>query len=60
VLRFIEDNWGLPQLTKRDAEAGNLEQDFDFTQQPRPPDPRPQRTDCVGNPFTRPPNDAYT
>ena len=59
VLRFIEDNWGLPQLTKRDRRAGNLHEDFDFTQRPRPADPRPQRTDCVGNAFAKPPPDAY-
>ncbi|HXJ64222.1 MAG TPA: alkaline phosphatase family protein [Actinomycetota bacterium] len=60
VLRFIEDNWSLPQLTKRDTDAGNLDEAFDFTQSPRPPDPRPQRTDCVGNAFAHPPKDAYT
>ena len=40
--------------------GGNLLEDFDFSQPPRPPDPRPQRTDCIGNAFTRPPSDAYT
>ncbi|MFL5799673.1 MAG: phospholipase C [Actinomycetota bacterium] len=59
VLRFIEDNWGLPQLTRRDREAGNLHEAFDFTQPPRPPDPLPERTDCAGNAFTKPPPDAY-
>jgi phospholipase C len=59
VLRFIEDNWGLPQLTRRDRRAGNLDEDFDFTKPPRPPDLRPQRKDCVGNAFTKPPPDAY-
>jgi phospholipase C len=59
VLRFMEDNWGLPQLTKRDREAGNLSQDFDFDRPPRPADPRPLRTDCKGNPFKVPPPDAY-
>jgi phospholipase C len=59
VLRFIEDNWNLPHLTKRDTEAGGLEEDFDFSQPPRPPDPRPLRTDCKGDPFTVPPPGAY-
>jgi phospholipase C len=59
VLRFIEKNWGLPHLTKRDAEASDLFQDFDFNRAPRPPDPRPLRTDCKGNPFKVPPPNAY-
>jgi phospholipase C len=59
VLRFIEDNWGLPQLTKRDREAGNLHEAFDFHGKPRPPDPRPERIDCAGNAFTKPPPGAY-
>jgi phospholipase C len=59
VLRFIEDNWDLPQLTKRDRQAGNLHEAFDFGQAPRAPDPLPERTDCVGNAFTKPPPDAY-
>jgi phospholipase C len=48
VLRFIEDNWGLTQLTHRDRDARNMSYDFDFSQEPRPPDPRPLRTDCRG------------
>jgi phospholipase C len=60
VLRFIEDNWGLPQLTKRDRQSGNLHEAFDFQQEPRPPDPQPERTDCKGNAFSKPPKDAYT
>ena len=48
VLRFIEDNWGLSQLTHRDRRARNLSYDFDFTREPRAPDPLPQRTDCHG------------
>jgi phospholipase C len=48
VLRFIEDNWGLNQLTHRDRDAKNMSYDFDFNQQPRPPDPQPLRTDCRG------------
>jgi phospholipase C len=60
VLRFIEDNWGLSQLTNRDREADDLDEAFDFARSPRPPDPRPERTDCVGNAFSKPPKDAYT
>jgi len=48
VLRFIEDNWGLSQLTHRDRRAGNLSYDFDFKQELRPPDPLPLREDCEG------------
>jgi phospholipase C len=39
TLRFIEDNWGLRQLTERDRQASNLIQTFDFDQSPRSPDP---------------------
>jgi phospholipase C len=51
VLRFMEDNWGLSQLTRRDAEATPLLSAFDFDQAPRPPDPLPVRTDCIGTAF---------
>jgi phospholipase C len=51
VLRFIEDNWGLSQLTHRDRDAHNLSEAFDFTQEPRMPDPQPVRTDCPGPQF---------
>jgi len=51
VLRFMEDNWGLSQLTHRDEDATPLLSAFDFTQEPRPPDPLPLRTDCVGAQF---------
>jgi phospholipase C len=51
VLRFIEDNWGLTQLTHRDREATPLLSAFDFEQTPRPPDPLPMRSDCVGPRF---------
>ena len=54
VLRFIEDNWGLSQLTHRDRGAGNLSEAFDFSQAPRKPDVQPMRTDCPGPQF---PND---
>ncbi len=48
VLRFVEDNWRLSKLTHRDRLATDLSYDFDFSQQPLPPDPRPLRTDCKG------------
>ena len=48
VLRFVEDNWGLTQLTHRDHDATPLLSAFDFEQGPRPPDPLPLRTDCLG------------
>jgi len=55
VLRFIEDNWNLRQLTHRDREATPLLSAFDFSQAPRPPDPLPLRTDCEG-PIWKPAN----
>ncbi|GBC86842.1 Phospholipase C 3 [bacterium HR12] len=51
VLRFIEDNFGLTQLTHRDREATPLLSAFDFTQEPRAPEPLPLRTDCTGPKF---------
>jgi phospholipase C len=54
VLRFIEDNWALSQLTHRDREATPLISAFDFEQEPRPPDPLPLRTDCGGLKFPGP------
>jgi phospholipase C len=51
ILRFIEDNWGLTQLTHRDRDATNLSYDFDFSLPPRAPDPQPLRTDCTGTKF---------
>ena len=56
VLRFIEDNWGLTQLTHRDRDARNLSSNFDCTQRPRRPSPElPLRT-CEGELFPEPPN----
>jgi phospholipase C len=46
VLRFIEDNWGLSQLTERDENAGDLSYDFSFTQKPAKPDPLPRIPNC--------------
>ena len=48
MLRFVEDNWGLKPLTKRDANAPDLSRAFDFSQTPTAPDPLPLRTDCRG------------
>ena len=51
ILRFIEDNWGLTQLTHRDRDATPMMSAFDFTQDPRPPDPLPLRQDCLSRAF---------
>jgi phospholipase C len=48
MLRFIEQNWRLQPLTRRDANAPSLAPDFDFSQTPTPPHPVPLRTDCAG------------
>ncbi len=48
VLRFIEDNWGLNQLTHRDRDATPMLSAFDFDQEPREPDPLELRDDCEG------------
>lgn len=37
VLRFIEDNWGVPALGRRDAQASTFTAAFDFAQTPRKP-----------------------
>jgi phospholipase C len=37
VLRFIEDNWNLKPLARRDARAASLAGAFDFAAGPRPP-----------------------
>ncbi len=36
VLKFIENNWGVPSLATRDASANDLMSAFDFSQAPRP------------------------
>jgi hypothetical protein len=57
VLRFIEDNWGLTQLTNRDRDARNLSYLFDFSKGPRQPLPDlPLRTTCPGDVFLGPDN----
>jgi len=37
LLRLAEDNFGLPTLGKRDVNASNMMNSFDFTQSPQPP-----------------------
>jgi phospholipase C len=37
ILRFIEENWSLPPLARRDARANSIASAFDFSQSPRPP-----------------------
>jgi phospholipase C len=37
LLKFIEYNWGVEPLTKRDAQANNMLAAFDFNQAPREP-----------------------
>jgi phospholipase C len=37
ILKFIEERFGLPALTARDATANDVTDAFDFTQQPRSP-----------------------
>jgi phospholipase C len=54
VLRFIEDNWGLSQLTHRDRDAFNLSYIFDFDQEPREPFELPMREDCEGPIYSQP------
>jgi phospholipase C len=55
VLRFIEDNWGLNQLTHRDTNANDMSYDFDFHQAPLPPTPMPLQH-CQGSAWARPPS----
>jgi phospholipase C len=40
-LRFITDNWGLPHLTSRIADAHGFKHVFDFRSKGRPPAPKP-------------------
>ncbi len=37
VLKFIEERFGLKPLTKRDSEANDMLDSFDFDQRPLPP-----------------------
>ena len=36
ILKFIEDNWGVTSLSKRDTNANSITSAFDFQQTPRP------------------------
>jgi phospholipase C len=36
ILRFVEENFGLPTMTKRDAQAADFMNAFDFKSKPRP------------------------
>jgi phospholipase C len=36
MLKFVETLWGLPALTQRDAQAANMLDAFNFSQQPNP------------------------
>jgi phospholipase C len=36
ALKFVEDNWGVPALTSRDASAHSIASAFDFAAGPRP------------------------
>jgi phospholipase C len=56
ILRFIEDNWGLTQLTHRDRDARNLSYNFDFGQQPREALPEMPLRTCQGERYPDPPN----
>lgn len=59
VVRFIEDNWGLPQLADRDRMATPLSDSFDFARRPRSPDARPLPTDCEGAKYPDEPPRRY-
>ena len=36
ILKFIEENWDIPPLAERDAQANNISSAFDFSMAPRP------------------------
>jgi phospholipase C len=38
IPRFIEENWGLKPLARRDADAGSLTRSLDFSRPPRAPE----------------------
>lgn len=38
ILKFIEQNWGIPSLAARDEQANNLLSAFDFSKSPRQPE----------------------
>jgi phospholipase C len=58
-LKFIEDNWGLPYLTRRIEDGHNFEHVFDFDRDPRTDArPTPDITSCYGSPWEYP-GDEY-
>ncbi len=44
ILKFVEDNWGLPSLTGLDGGSNDMQASFNFNQQPLPPLVLQQRT----------------
>ncbi len=54
MLRFAEDELGLPTLTSRDRRANDMMNAFDFNQSPRPPLILKQRTCKVAFTYTNP------
>jgi len=54
MLRFAEDELGLPTLTNRDKRANDMMNAFDFNQSPRPPLILKQRTCKVAFTYTNP------
>ena len=58
-VRFIQDNWSLPQLAERDRRATPLFDAFDFDQPPRPGELRPLPQDCTGEMFPDEPPRRY-
>jgi phospholipase C len=58
-VRFIQDNWSLPQLAERDRRATPLFDAFDFEQRPRPGETRPLPQDCTGEMFPDEPPRRY-
>ena len=58
-VRFIQDNWGLPQLADRDRRATPLFDAFDFDQRPRHGETRPFPQDCTGEMFPNEPPRRY-
>ncbi|MEX0753737.1 MAG: alkaline phosphatase family protein [Actinomycetota bacterium] len=55
-VKFIQDNWGLPNHTPRIRRTHNFEHVFDFTAKPRDPSPRPL-VPVKGDPFVHPGRD---
>jgi phospholipase C len=58
-VRFIQDNWSLPQLAERDRRATPLFDAFDFDLRPRRGETRPLPQDCTGEMFPEEPPRRY-